>query len=52
MAISPHAGKPAPKEMLVEVNRLEKEYFERRPDMDDPNQLARPWDAYRGCKAS
>jgi phosphoglucomutase len=37
--ISPLAGKPAPKELLVDVARLEREYFERRPDMDDPNQL-------------
>src|SRR5215469_10101613 len=39
MTISPLAGKPAPKEMLVDVSRLEREYFERRPDLDDPNQL-------------
>lgn len=37
--ISPLAGKPAPKEMLVDVARLEKEYYERRPDVNDPNQL-------------
>jgi phosphoglucomutase len=37
--ISPLAGKPAPKELLVDVARLEKEFFERRPDLDDPNQL-------------
>jgi hypothetical protein len=37
--ISLLAGKPAPKELLVDVARLEKEYFERRPDLDDPNQL-------------
>ena len=37
--ISPLAGKPAPKWLLVDVARLEKEYFERRPDLDDPNQL-------------
>jgi len=37
--ISPLAGKPAPKELLVDVARLEKEYFERRPDLDDSNQL-------------
>jgi phosphoglucomutase len=37
--ISPLAGKPAPKELLVDVARLLKEYFERRPDLDDPNQL-------------
>ena len=39
MTISPLAGKPAPKEMLVDVSRLEREYFGRRPDLDDPNQL-------------
>jgi len=39
MSISPLAGKPAPKEMLVDVARLEKEYFERRPDLNDRNQL-------------
>src|SRR6478609_11256092 len=38
MAISPLAGKPAPKEMLIDVNRLEREYFERQPDLGDPNQ--------------
>ncbi|MGB8781821.1 MAG: phosphoglucomutase (alpha-D-glucose-1,6-bisphosphate-dependent) [Terriglobales bacterium] len=37
--ISPLAGKPAPKELLVDVARLQKEYFERRPDLDDPSQL-------------
>src|SRR3984893_12148957 len=39
MAISPLAGHPAPKEMLVDLTRLEREYFERRPDLGDPNQL-------------
>src|ERR1700686_4511091 len=39
MTISPLAGKPAPKEMLIDVARLEKEYFERRPDLHDLNQL-------------
>jgi phosphoglucomutase len=37
--ISPLAGKPAPKEILVDVARLQQEYFERRPDTDDPNQM-------------
>lgn len=37
--ISPLAGQPAPKEMLVDVGRLEREYFERRPDLGDPNQM-------------
>ena len=36
--ISPLAGKPAPKEMRVDVDRLEREYYARKPDMDDPNQ--------------
>jgi phosphoglucomutase len=39
MAISPLAGKPAPKTMLVDLARLEREYYERRPDLADPNQL-------------
>ncbi len=39
MAISPLAGKPAPKEMLVDLARLEREYYERRPDVADPNQM-------------
>src|SRR5712671_1412519 len=38
-AVSLLAGKPAPNELLVDVARLEKEYFERRPDLHDPNQL-------------
>jgi len=38
-AISPLAGKLAPKEMLVDVALIEREYFERRPDTADPNQL-------------
>jgi phosphoglucomutase len=39
MTISPLAGKPAPKEMLIDPVRLEREYFERRPNFDDPGQL-------------
>ena len=38
MAISPLAGKPAPKEMLVDLAKLEGEYYARKPDMGDPNQ--------------
>jgi phosphoglucomutase len=37
--ISPLAGKPAPKDMLIDVAQLEREYFERRPDMNDPAQM-------------
>jgi phosphoglucomutase len=39
MVVSPLAGKLAPKEMLIDPARLEREYFEGRPDLDDPNQL-------------
>src|ERR1700745_2788385 len=38
MAISSLAGKPAQKVLLVDVAQLEREYYERRPDMSDPNQ--------------
>ncbi len=37
--ISPLAGKPAPKEMLIDVARLQREYFDRQPDVHDRNQL-------------
>jgi phosphoglucomutase len=30
---------PAPKHLLVDLVRLEREYFERQPDLSDPNQL-------------
>src|SRR6188472_4072930 len=39
MAISPLAGKPAPKELLIDLSRLEREYYERRPDLGDRTQL-------------
>jgi phosphoglucomutase len=37
-SISPLAGKPAPREMLVDIGRLERDYYARKPDMDDPAQ--------------
>jgi phosphoglucomutase len=39
VTISPLAGKPAPKEMLVDVTRLEREYFSRKPDLSDSTQM-------------
>jgi phosphoglucomutase len=39
MATSPLAGQPAPPEMLVDLTRLERDYYERTPDVGDPNQL-------------
>jgi phosphoglucomutase len=38
MALSPLAGKPASKEMLVDLDRLEQAYFAGRPDPADPAQ--------------
>jgi len=38
MAISPLAGKPAPKSLLVDLNQLEEAYYGRAPDMADPAQ--------------
>jgi phosphoglucomutase len=38
MATSPLAGKPAPKELLVDLDRLEREYYGRQPDMGDAAQ--------------
>jgi len=37
--LSPLAGKPAPKELLVDLARLERDYFERKPDVSDRTQL-------------
>src|SRR5262245_60530765 len=39
MAISPLAGRPAPKDLLVDLANLERAYYDRRPDVTDPNQL-------------
>lgn len=39
IAVSPLAGKPAPKTMLVDLARLERAYYENRPDVSDANQL-------------
>src|SRR3989441_10238186 len=39
VTISPLAGKPAPTSMLVDLARLEREYYERKPDVGDPTQL-------------
>jgi phosphoglucomutase len=38
-AISPLAGKPAPKELLVDLGLLVREYYDRRPDTGDAAQL-------------
>jgi len=35
MAISPLAGKPAPRDILVDLSRLEREYYAHTPDPDN-----------------
>src|SRR5437016_4732136 len=37
--ISPLAGKPAPKQLLIDPLKLERAYYEKRPDVGDPRQL-------------
>ncbi len=37
--LSPLAGKAAPREMLVDLSKLERAYFDTSPDVEDPNQL-------------
>ena len=38
MAISPLAGKPAPKDMLVDPARLEQAYYAHTPDVGNPDE--------------
>jgi phosphoglucomutase len=38
MSIHPLAGKPAPQEVLIDVGELERAYYERTPDVDNPLQ--------------
>jgi len=39
MAVHPLAGKPAPKELVVDLALLERAYYDRQPNIDDPQQL-------------
>jgi phosphoglucomutase len=39
MTLSPLAGQPAPAELLIDIDRLLNEYYTRRPDASDPQQL-------------
>ena len=39
MALSPLAGKPAPKDLLIDPAQLEREYYARQPEPGDPAQL-------------
>ncbi|HMF08490.1 MAG TPA: phosphoglucomutase, alpha-D-glucose phosphate-specific, partial [Thermoanaerobaculia bacterium] len=49
MDLSPLAGKPAPKELLVDLARLERDYYARQPDPADPlQQVAFGTSGHRG----
>ncbi len=39
MSAHPLAGKPAPKDLLIDVNRIEEAFYKSKPDPTDPNQL-------------
>src|SRR5262245_32779855 len=39
MSLHSFAGKPAPREILVDLGKLERAYYERQPNLDDPQQL-------------
>lgn len=39
MSISPLAGKPAPKDLLIDPAQLEREYYARKPEPSDVTQL-------------
>ena len=39
MSLHPLAGQPAPIDLLVDVSALERAYYERQPDLSDPDQL-------------
>jgi phosphoglucomutase len=39
MPLSPLAGKPAPKSLLIDVAKLERDYYEKKPDVSKSSQL-------------
>jgi phosphoglucomutase len=39
MSTHPLAGKPAPKDLIINVSQLEAAFYEAKPDPDNPNQL-------------
>src|SRR4051812_43332978 len=39
MTLRPLAGTPAPAGLLIDVAKLERDYYSRKPDVSDPNQL-------------
>ena len=50
MALSPYAGKPAPKELLENIPKLMVDYYHLSPDADNPDQaVAFGTSGHRGC---
>ena len=39
MSAHPLAGKPAPKDLLIDVNKFEEAFYASKPDPADVNQL-------------
>ena len=39
MPLSSIAGQPAPPELLIDPAQLDRDYYSRVPDVDDPSQL-------------
>src|SRR5437868_9416363 len=39
MVLDPLAGKRAPRELLIDLSKLERAYYDRQPNLDDPQQL-------------
>jgi phosphoglucomutase len=39
MAVHALAGKPSPPELLIDISKLERAYYEQRPDVSDPTKL-------------
>src|SRR4051812_44543828 len=39
MPLHPQAGQPAPRETLIDVAKLERDYFQNKPDLANPYQL-------------
>jgi phosphoglucomutase len=39
MSVHPQAGKAVPADLLIDVGRLERDYYAREPDLRDPRQL-------------
>ncbi len=52
MALSPYAGKPAPKELLENIPKLMADYYHYLPDADNPDQaVSFGTSGHRGCSS-